>query len=215
MLKIHSFAFNPYQENTYLVYSNTGECIIIDPGMSSPKEEKELQDFLEKNNLKPILLINTHCHIDHILGNKFVCENYDLKAQFHELEIQNYTAVESYAAQMGFNYKPGLISDNFLNEGDTISISGEELEVIFVPGHAPGHICLYNSNQNLLIAGDTLFLNSIGRTDLPGGNHQDLITNIQNKLYQLPDKTTVYPGHGPETNIGYEKSNNFFVKAEG
>lgn len=213
MITIETFTFNPYQENTYLLIDENKKCVIIDPGMHNHVEEQYLKDFIESNSLEPILLFNTHCHIDHVLGNKFVYNQWNLLPSFHEGEVPTLVAVENYAPQMGFRYETSPIPTTFINEGDLIPFGNYSLQAIYAPGHSPAHLCYYSKDFDFLIGGDVLFRNSIGRTDLPGGNHELLLDNIKNKLYTLPDNTVVYPGHGPTTSIGYEKVNNQFVRA--
>lgn len=213
MLHIKSFTFNPYQENTYLLYDENGRCAIIDPGMYGGSEERLFSSFINENNLKPELLLNTHCHVDHVLGNKFVHETYGLVAKFHEGEIPVLMEVQNYAPQMGFRYDPAPIGEEFLTENGAIQIGEDILTIIYAPGHSPAHLCFYSETQGFLIGGDVLFKNSIGRTDLPGGDHQQLLDNIKHKLYTLPDDTIVFPGHGPATTIGEEKRTNPFVRA--
>lgn len=213
MLKVHVFTFNPYQENTYLISDENNNSIIVDPGMSDYKENKVLFDYIKLHNLVPKILLNTHCHVDHVLGNNAIYEEYNLIAQFHEAEIPTLVSVTTYAPQMGFDYTPAPIPEFFLEEGDSIKLGKHTLKVIFAPGHSPAHLCFYSADYNFIIAGDVLFNNSIGRTDLPGGNHELLLKNIKEKLYVLPDNTIVYPGHGTTTTIGDEKVNNPFVRA--
>lgn len=210
MAKIKIFPNNPYQENTVILYDNTGECAIIDPGMSNGAEQNVVVKFIADNNLKPVLLLNTHCHIDHVLGNKFVFDQYGLKPQFNKDELVVFEAVPSWAQQSGMRYELSPLPDHFLPETGTVLFGETTLELIFAPGHSPGHLCFYDRESNFLVGGDVLFRHSVGRTDLPGGNHQQLIKNIEEKLFTLPDSCTVYPGHGPETSIGYEKINNPF-----
>ncbi|MCS4224725.1 MBL fold metallo-hydrolase [Sphingobacterium sp. BIGb0165] len=212
MLTIRTFTFNPYQENTYLLYNEEGNALIIDPGMYGEKEQVEFLTFVDLHNLTPQLLLNTHCHIDHVLGNYFIHEKFDLLPQFHEGELSTLVAVQNYAPQMGFRYDISPIGEVFLKDGDKIQIDNDELEVILAPGHSPAHVCFYSASQKFLIGGDVLFRNSIGRTDLPGGNHQQLLDNIKQRLYTLPDDTVVYPGHGPSTTIGFEKNSNPFIQ---
>jgi hydroxyacylglutathione hydrolase len=211
MANVQSFVNNPYQENTYLLFDDSSECVIIDPGMYTAAEQNTVVDFIKGNNLKPVLLLNTHCHIDHVLGNKFVFEQYGLKPQFHIGESETLAAVVAYAPSMGFRYDPSPVPDEFLPETGTIKFGHTELQLIFAPGHSPAHLCFYDKDANILIGGDVLFRNSIGRTDLPGGDYGTLIKNIKEKLFLLPDDCTVYPGHGPETTIGYEKQHNPFL----
>ncbi|SFT01078.1 MBL fold metallo-hydrolase [Sphingobacterium wenxiniae] len=212
MLKVQSFVFNAFQENTYIVYNEESYCAIFDPGMSNPQEEKALVTFIEEKKLKPTALFNTHCHIDHVLGNRFIYDQYGLLPQFHEGEVPVLVVVENIAPQYGFRYETSPIPQIFLTEDEKISIGKDELSLLFVPGHSPAHLCFYSEQDKFLIGGDVLFRNSIGRTDLPGGNHQQLLDNIKNKLYVLPDDTVVYPGHGPSTTIGFEKNTNPFVR---
>lgn len=211
MTGIESFVCNPYQENTYILFDETGECTIIDPGMNTGAEENAVYNFIKKEKLKPVLLLNTHCHIDHVLGNKWVYDTYGLLPQFHPGELALLTAVPSYAPQMGIVYQVSPLPNLFLNETGTVKFGETELQLIFAPGHSPAHLCFYNKEDSFIIGGDVLFYESIGRTDLPGGNFEQLIKNIREKLFILPDDCKVYPGHGPETTIGYEKRNNPFL----
>ncbi|KQM79137.1 MBL fold metallo-hydrolase [Pedobacter sp. Leaf216] len=211
MITIKTFTFNAYSENTYVLYDESKECIIIDPGMYEGVEQNELAAFIKQQNLIPVLLLNTHCHLDHVFGNKFVFETYGLKPQFHEGELPVLTAVPGYAPSMGFNnYQISPLPDTFLPETGTVSFGNSTLSLIFAPGHSPAHLCFYSEADHILMGGDVLFYGSIGRSDLPGGNHQQLIQNISDKLFVLPDETVVYPGHGPATSIGFEKQNNPF-----
>ncbi|MEB0263775.1 MULTISPECIES: MBL fold metallo-hydrolase [unclassified Mucilaginibacter] len=211
MATVQSFVNNPYQENTYLLFDETGECAIIDPGMYTAAEQNTVTNFIKDNNLKPVLLLNTHCHIDHVLGNKFVFDQYGLKPQFHKGESDTLAAVVAYAPSMGLRYEPSPLPDTYLLETGTVKFGNTELELIFAPGHSPAHLCFYDKGANILIGGDVLFRNSIGRTDLPGGDFSTLVKNIEEKLFSLPDDCTVYPGHGPETTIGYEKQTNPYL----
>jgi hydroxyacylglutathione hydrolase len=211
MIQVKSFTCNPYQENCYLLYDETLECVIVDPGMYTGDEQNALLKFIAENKLKPVLLLNTHCHIDHVLGNKFVYDTYGLLPQFHEGELPMLTAVVSYAPQMGIRYEVSPLPEVYLEESGTIEFGSSKLELIFAPGHSPAHLCFYSQEDQFLIGGDVLFYQSIGRTDLPGGNHAQLLKNIREKLFVLPDECTVYPGHGPATSIGFEKENNPFL----
>jgi glyoxylase-like metal-dependent hydrolase (beta-lactamase superfamily II) len=211
MANIQSFANNPYQENTYILYDETGECVIIDPGMETGREQNAVVNFILEKHLKPVLLLNTHCHIDHVLGNKFIFDQYGLKPKFHEGELPLLEAVIAYAPSMGFRYDPSPVPDEFLPEEGSIHFGNTELKLIFAPGHSPAHLCFYDVKDNQLVGGDVLFRGSIGRTDLPGGNFTQLIDNIEQKLFVLPDDCTVYPGHGQPTTIGCEKQTNPFL----
>ena len=215
MINLQSFTFNPYQENTYVLFDETGECVIIDPGMYEGSEQNRLVNFIAEKGLKPVLLLNTHCHIDHVLGNKFVFDQWGLKPQFHKGELPLLHRVVSYAPQMGFKYEVSPEPEVFLAETGTVTFGNSELELIFAPGHSPAHLCFYAKAENFLIGGDVLFFRSIGRTDLPGGNHQQLIESIKTNVFALPDDCEVFPGHGPSTTIGYEKVNNPFLMGYG
>ncbi|HEY1025803.1 MAG TPA: MBL fold metallo-hydrolase [Sphingobacteriaceae bacterium] len=212
MINIQSFTCSPYQENTYILYDETNECVIIDPGMYTGAEQNAVAGFIAENKLNPVMLLNTHCHIDHVFGNKFVFDNYGLPPQFHQGELPLLTAVPSYAPQMGMQYEVSPLPENFLPETGTLSFGQSELELIFAPGQSPAHLCFYSRTDNFLIGGDVLFYGSIGRTDLPGGNFDTLIKSIKEKLFVLPDDCKVYPGHGPATSIAFEKQHNPFLK---
>ena len=211
MISIKSFTFNPYQENTYILYDETLECIIIDPGMYTGEEENSVLRFITDNKLKPVMLLNTHCHIDHVLGNKWICDTYGLLPQFHKGEVPVISAVAAYAPQMGMRYEISPLPEVFLQETGSINFGNSELELIFAPGHSPAHLCFYSAVDNFLIGGDVLFYRSIGRTDLPGGNFSQLMDSIETSIFTLPDDCKVYAGHGPTTTIGDEKKYNPFL----
>jgi glyoxylase-like metal-dependent hydrolase (beta-lactamase superfamily II) len=211
MLQIKSFTFNPFQENTYLIYDNTKEATLIDPGCFDSSEQLELLSFISQEKLKVVQLINTHCHVDHVLGNAWAKKTFGVRLGIHKNEIPVLKSVEVYAPTYGLTgYQPSE-ADYFLEEGEILQVGEEKLAIIFVPGHAPGHLVFYHEGSHQAIAGDTLFRGSIGRTDLPGGNHDLLLSKIKSELFTLPEKTTIYPGHGPETTIGFEKINNPYV----
>lgn len=209
MIEVAKLTFNPFQENTYLLFDETKECIIVDPGCYTTEEQVTLEQYIEEKELKPVRLINTHSHIDHILGNAFVCKQYNLLPEIHPLDLQTQKAVPSYAHVYGFNgYVPSPEPNSFLSIKEPVRFGNSELELRFVPGHAPGHVVLIAHEEELVINGDCLFLGSIGRTDLPGGNLNTLLSSIQSELFTLPDNYTVFCGHGPETTIGFEKERN-------
>jgi hydroxyacylglutathione hydrolase len=211
MLNIKSFVFSPIQENTYVLYNEQNECMVIDPGCYFPEEEDELKAFITQSNLQPRMLLNTHCHLDHVFGNKFIAETYGLTLHLHrdEKPLLDYAPTSGLVYNMPFdNYQGEYV---YLKEGDRVKLGEDELQVIEAPGHSPGHICFYCAKQNFITSGDVLFNRSIGRTDLPGGDHETLLKNIREKLFVLPDKTRVYSGHGPETTIGDEKKYNPFL----
>lgn len=211
MITIKQFTFSPIQENTYVLYNEAKDALIIDPGCYFSNEENELTAFITDNNLKPVQLLNTHCHLDHVFGNKFIAKQYGLELYLHPKEEK----MLQMAPQSGKMY--GLDFDNyagplhFINDGDVIFLGDDKLQVLLTPGHSPGSVCFYNENQQFVIGGDVLFYESIGRTDLPFGDHQTLLNSIVQKLYVLPDEVKVYNGHGPATTIGHEKKHNPFI----
>jgi len=209
---IKSFIFNDFQENTYILYDDTKECVIIDPGCYQPHEQEELTAFIKNNNLKPVKLVNTHCHIDHVLGNLFVADTYNLTLYLHKEELKTYDGTARWAEMFGMvlNQKPQNMQ--FIMEGDAITFGNTKLDVLFTPGHSIASLTFVHHQTKSIIAGDVLFYLSIGRTDLPGGNLQTLINSIKQKLFTLPADYKVYCGHGPSTNIGFEKANNPFLK---
>jgi hydroxyacylglutathione hydrolase len=208
MLQIQSFVFNPFEENTYVLFDETRECVIIDPGCVEKDEQQELADFIQDNQLSVQLLLNTHCHIDHVLGNFFVKEKFKTKLLIPVKEEPVLRAGSVSASNYGFYQYQAASPDSYIKEGDIIKFGKQTLQVLFVPGHSPGHVAFYSEPTKIVMGGDVLFYNSIGRTDLPGGNHATLIESIHHKLFTLPDDVTVYPGHGPETTIGFEKRTN-------
>lgn len=213
MLNVKVFTFSPVQENTYLLYNSQRQCAIIDPGCYYDTEREELAAFIEDNRLQPVLLLNTHCHLDHIFGNKFIHEAYDLELHFHQKEqpVFEYGPTAGLMWNLPFDNYVGPIS--YISEGDTLRIGDDALEVFFTPGHSPGSVSFYCREQGFIISGDVLFNLSVGRTDLPGGDFEILSNSIRTQLYTLPDETVVYSGHGPKTSIGFEKKNNPFVRA--
>lgn len=210
MINLQSFINNPYQENTYILSEESGKCAIIDPGMYTSDEQNDVIDYIKSNNLTPEILLNTHCHIDHVLGNKFIFDNFGLVPQFHKGELVLLQSIPSYAPMQGIRYELSPEPEVFLPESGVVKFGNSELELIFAPGHSPAHLCFYSREDKFLIGGDVLFKGSIGRTDLPGGNYDTLINNIRNNIFTLAEDIVVYPGHGPETTIGYEKQHNPF-----
>lgn len=212
MIQIQSFTFSPIQENTYVLYDETGECVIIDPGCYDERERLILSEFIEEKRLKPVKLLNTHCHLDHIFGNGFVSGKYNLLPEFNKNDQKIFEAFAATCGLYGLNCDPSPPASKFLDEGDVIEFGNSSLEIVFTPGHSPGSITFYNKEQKFMIAGDVLFYGSIGRTDLPGGSFEVLMNSIKTKLFPLGDDFKVYSGHGPETNIGFERKNNPFLK---
>lgn len=211
-MKIKSFVFNPFMENTYVLYNDLKEAIIIDPGCYESFENRALVSFIEDEKLKPVAVLNTHCHIDHVLGNDYLCDHYHIPLWIPEKEKEMLEAVKVYAPTWGITgYKPRE-ADKLIQENETIKLGTDKLKCLFAPGHAPGHLMFYHEKDHFLIVGDVIFRESIGRTDLPGGDYDSLIQSIRERVYTLPDNTLLFPGHGPTTTIAYEKKNNPFVK---
>ncbi len=212
MLNVQSFTFNPFQENTYVLYNENKDCCIIDPGCYFEQERKDLTDFIAQNGLRPVYLLNTHCHIDHIFGNEGVRQTYGLDLHLHPLEegVLAFGPLTGEKYAVAFTPYTGAL--NFISERDVIKIGDEELQILFTPGHSPGSIAFYSKAHKFVIAGDVLFEGSVGRTDLPGGSFEVLEQSIKTKLYTLPSDVIVYPGHGGSTTIGDEMKTNPFVK---
>jgi len=211
MLKIKSFTFNPYQENTYLIFDDSKEAVVIDPGNYEAYENELISKFIDENKLQLKKIILTHCHIDHCLGNKYLNEKYgaELLIPFDERDL--YKNVENIATLFGFANYSHLDENEYLKEKDKIEFGDIKLDVLFLPGHSPGHLAFYFKNDNLCFSGDVLFYNSIGRTDLPGGDHDTLINSIKNKLFLLNPNTIIYPGHGQKTILKNEMKDNPFL----
>lgn len=211
MATVKCFVFNPFQENTYVLFDETRECVIVDPGTYDGNEERKLRQFIESENLKPVKLLNTHCHIDHIFGNHFVKQTYDVPFYAHQLEMDNLTNAPRFAPMFGVRMTASPEPDFFLNHGDEVQFGNTKLKVLFTPGHSAGSVCFYSENDGFVIGGDVLFERSIGRTDLPGGDYDTLINSITTQLFPLGADITVYSGHGAETTIGEEKAENPFL----
>ena len=211
MIKVEYFTFNPFAENTYVLSNEKGDALIIDAGCYFTAEEKTLEDFIASNGLKPVQLLNTHCHIDHVFGNEWAYTKYGLELYMHagEKMVLDYAPAAGNMYGLHFTSYKGPI--HYLNEDDEIWSGDDKLTILLTPGHSPASICFYCEAQDLLIGGDVLFRESIGRFDLPGGNEQLLHKSIREKLYVLPDRTIVYPGHGEPTTVGHEKKYNTFV----
>lgn len=213
MAQVLKFTFNPFQENTYIVYDESNECVIFDPGCYTEEEKQSLVKEIERKGLRPVRLINTHCHIDHVFGNQFVAGHYGLGLEIHRGELPVLKAAPQSALFFGLS-NTGPLSpepEKFIEEGDAITFGETELEAILTPGHSPASLSFFCRADRFLIAGDVLFYGSIGRTDLPGGDFRTLINSITQKLFPLGDDVMVYSGHGPDTNIGFERQHNPFL----
>lgn len=212
MLKVQVFAFNPFGENTYIIYGENGDCAIIDPGCMTEDEKNTLSGFISDNNLNPVRLLQTHLHVDHILGCSYVKDTYGLSPEGHINDEFIYNNTQSYGKMLGLSLPvPPPALGRYIEEEETISLDGSDLKVIPVPGHSPGSVCFYAEKEGFVIVGDVLFSGSIGRTDLWGGDMDTLLNGIKSRLFCLPDNTVVYSGHGPSTTIGNEKQTNPFL----
>jgi len=211
MISVKTFVFNPFQENTYLLYDQSGECIVIDPGNYLPEENNQLYQFLKEKSLHPARLVNTHGHIDHIFGNSWFLEEYGLKTEMHRSDEPLVKGAKEYGQIFEIDMDTPPPVGKYLNEGDRIGFGNSSVTCIHIPGHSPGSLVFYNNEQAFAIVGDVLFQGSIGRTDLPGGDYTTLINGISEKLLILDDNVVVYPGHGSQTTIGNEKRFNPFL----
>lgn len=211
MLNLKSFAFGSFQENTYLLWDETDEAVIIDPGNTTSSEHQQLKNFISDKNLKLTRLLLTHGHVDHIAGNKFINDAYGLLPEVNSNDLPLIENQGAIASMYGIPCEISPLPVNFLNEGEQIKFGNTIFEMLFTPGHSPGSITFYNKENNFIICGDVLFYGSIGRTDLPGGDYDTLINAIKTKLFPLGDEVKVYNGHGPATTIGEERMNNPFL----
>ena len=209
---ITSFCFNPFQENTYIISHTNKDCWIIDPGCYTLQEQKILTSFIEKNELKPVRLVNTHCHLDHIYGNKFVADEYQLELGIHEKEIMILQRAAMSARMFGAKIPETCEPSYFIKENETLTLVDVVYDILFTPGHSPGSICFSNTEEKYAIVGDVLFAGSIGRTDLPAGDYDTLIKSIKTQLLVLDDATEIFNGHGSSTTIGEEKRSNPFLR---
>lgn len=210
-MEVKTFVFNPFYENTYVLWDQTKEALIVDPGCYEAFEREELTGFIAQHQLNVSAIVNTHCHIDHVLGNYAMKMAFDCPLWIPKNELDIYRSVAAYAPQWGIQQYTEAQPDRLLEESGSIHFGQTSLQILAVPGHSPGHLAFYLAEKGILIGGDVLFRESIGRTDLPGGNHAILLQNIREKLYTLPETTIVYPGHGPTTTIGHERVHNPFV----
>ncbi len=211
MSQVVKLTFGPVQENTYIIYDETNECAVIDPGCSNAREREQLIAEISKLNLKPVRLLNTHCHVDHIPGNPLIANTYHIGLEIHPLEEQVLSDAPAFAHifQIEMDEQPPV--SGYLNEGDLIKFGNTTLQVIFTPGHSPGSISFYNEKDKYVISGDVLFYQSIGRYDLPGANANTLFHSLTQKMMTLPDDIKVHSGHGRDTSIGLERKHNPYL----
>ena len=212
MTQVQVFEFNPFAENTYVVYDETGDCAIFDPGCFTAEERTTLEDFIRENKLHPVRLVNTHCHLDHVFGNAFVARTWGMELEAHHKEVVFLERFEQTCQMYGImGAESSPMPGKFLEAGDVLQFGNTRLEILFTPGHSPASLSFYCREADFILAGDVLFLESIGRADLPGGNMATLLESIRSQLFTLPDHTLVYPGHGPTTTIRHEKEYNPFL----
>lgn len=211
MLQIQSFTFNAFQENSYILYDDKGGAILIDPGMYTDDECGVFFDFIEKKQLKPQLLLSTHTHLDHVFGNAAVLKKFSIPYGFHIKDRPVFEAASSAGAMYGLSFEKSPEPTFYISEHEKVILGEHTLSVLLAPGHSPGSVCFYSEKQQFVISGDVLFQMSIGRSDFPGGNYETLIQSIHTQLLSLPHETLVYSGHGPATQIGFEKMNNPFL----
>lgn len=213
MIQVHPFTFNPFQENTYVIWDSTGNGVIIDPGCYTFEERKELKDFITEHQISLKSILNTHAHIDHVLGIDYVKNEFQIPFYLHPKDSPVFNDSKNRADVYGFPHYQAAAVDFWLTNDEIIEVGEIRLKVLFVPGHAPGHVAFYEENEKFVMGGDVLFRRSIGRTDFPLCDHADLIHSIKTQLYTLAEDVIVYPGHGGPTTIGEEKSSNPCVKA--
>ena len=211
MLNIKVFVFNEIQENTVVLFDETKECVIIDAGCNSEIEQLQLSNYIVENGLKPVMLLNTHGHFDHVMGNAYLARKYSLSPMMHRGDLNKVENAVTYVSAFGLQMENPPTPKTFLEDGQVLNFGNTEFKVIHTPGHSEGGVCFYFEKENLLVAGDTLFRGSIGRTDLPGGDYDELMQSIHNKLLTLPGETRVICGHGPGTTIGQEAMSNPFL----
>jgi glyoxylase-like metal-dependent hydrolase (beta-lactamase superfamily II) len=209
---VQTLEFNPFGENTYVVYDRTKECVIIDPGCFDDAERSELQQFIQDNGLRPVRLLNTHCHLDHVFGNRWVAQTWGLGLEIHRGELPVLDRVPTACQMYGIPWtEPLLPPSRFIEPGEVITFGVSKLQVLFTPGHSPASLSFYNEEEAWVVAGDVLFYEGIGRTDLPGSDLPTLLESIRNQLFTLPPATLVYPGHGPTTTIRHEMEESPFL----
>ena len=211
MISIQKFVFNPFQENTFVLHDESGACVIIDPGCESAAEQEMITSYIAEQELLPVKILNSHCHIDHILGISFIAKKYSIPLYIHRADLPLMERSIEQASMFGLELSEVPHADSFMEDGNVIGFGDSELSVLHLPGHSPGGLGFYQQNQGFVIVGDVLFNGSIGRTDLPGGDYDVLISSIREKLLCLDEETLVYCGHGPETTIGEEKKSNPFL----
>jgi hydroxyacylglutathione hydrolase len=211
MLQLHSATFNPFSENTYIIHNAEGACWIVDPGMYDASEHAAFNAFIAQHGLKPQGIINTHAHLDHIFGVQALMDKYDIPFALHPLEGPVLAGAKGSAMLFGMRMDTIPQPTQVIKEGQPLMLGTDTIEVRLAPGHSPGSVVFYYAKGGWAVGGDVLFAGSIGRTDLPGGNHEQLLQSIRTQVFTLPDETVIWPGHGPETTVGVERRSNPFL----
>lgn len=214
MIQIKAFYFNDLRECSYVLWDQTGECVFIDPGCYSESEKERLVKFVEANSLKPVKLLNTHGHFDHIMGNAFVAGKWNLETYIHASDKPHLARAQQYREMFGYKIEQPPLNTVDVTDGSEVKFGESTLKVIHTPGHTKGGVCYYSESDKFVITGDSLFSGSIGRTDLPGGDYEELMESLLEKILKLGEDYTVYPGHGPATTIGHEIATNPFLRYE-
>lgn len=212
MIKIRKFVFNTFMVNTYLLSDDSGTAVVIDPACYEPLEQEEFRNYITASGLRIVRCINTHCHVDHVLGSRFIADTYGVRPEYHKDSVVFFHTLSEIASSFGYDAGDAPEPLRFLEDNETITWGGSSLKVLFTPGHAAGSVCFYSEADGFVVTGDVLFRDTIGRTDLPTGDFDLLMKSIRTKLFTLPDDTVVLPGHGPDTTVGYEKVNNPFIR---
>jgi glyoxylase-like metal-dependent hydrolase (beta-lactamase superfamily II) len=211
-MKIYRQVYSPIEVNTYVITGDDASCVIIDCGCYTRQEEENLENLFSETGFIPLMLVNTHCHLDHVFGNRFMLRKHGLSPWFDQAELSNNTNAPKHALMFGLKMEPPPEPSGYLSDHEVIFAAGMGLEVIAVPGHSAGGVAFYSADDGVVFTGDALFAGSIGRSDLPGGNHEQLLFSIRSRLFALPPDTVVYPGHGPATTIGEEIRNNPYFR---
>lgn len=210
-LYIKTLVYNAFQVNTYVIYDESGNTLVVDPACYTTKEQEHLADFISDNNLTIRFMVNTHCHVDHVLGNGFIYKTYGIKPMIHRSGLVFYENLVIQANTFGFEVDNVIYPDQYLEDGDEIILGDERLTVSYTPGHAEGSICLVYKKGKWIVTGDLLFYMSIGRTDLPTGSLETLLASVRNKVFIYSDDYIIYPGHGQSTSLGFERKHNPYL----
>ncbi len=211
MIQLKVFYFNELRECTYVLWDDTKECIIVDCGCGNDNECGRLKKFIEEPSLNPVMMVNTHGHFDHAMGNDFLKKTYNIPSYIHAGDEKLLAQTAEIAVNFGYTVPAPPKPDHFLEDGRQLKFGHSQLQVLHTPGHSKGCVCLYAPEDGFLLTGDTLFQGCIGRTDLPGGDYDEIMESLSKKILPLPDDTLVYPGHGPDTTIAVEKTTNPFI----